>query len=276
MVPLDPFPVSHGPIRWMLFGAYTNSSLLLSSIRRHIYTHSNIAEAMLRWIHKASHKSPSSGNHSKDFGAPSPCYESSCGLEWQANEAFFRFTRGRFVSNEEFEISQRCVHFNMDKLAQIAASTADSRCCVAIEKYPDGQYTKAFLMIMEDGKQVVAKVPSPNAGQGQLTTASEVATMEFVMLMTLLWPTVLISYRPAMFSRLQSQRFTPGIRKPTATLWGPSTSSCKMLPVFSLNMYGPRWNWKTVWRSSNRSCATKKNGPQPRLGTLGASTLPTT
>ncbi len=89
------------------------------------------------------------------------------------------------MSNEKFEMSQRCVHFNMDKLAQIAASTVDSRCCVAIEKYPDGQYTKAFLMTMEDGKQVVAKVPNPNAGQGQLTTASEVATMEFVMLMTL-------------------------------------------------------------------------------------------
>ncbi|MCJ1334838.1 hypothetical protein MMC09_000103 [Bachmanniomyces sp. S44760] len=67
----------------------------------------------------------------------------------------------------------------MDNLAQIAASTVESGCCVAIEKYPDGQYTKAFLMTMDDGKQVVAKVPNPNAGHSHLTTASEVATMEF-------------------------------------------------------------------------------------------------
>lgn len=99
---------------------------------------------------------------------------------------FFQFTRGRFVSNEEFEMSRRCVHFNMDKLAEIAASTVDSRNCVAIEKYPDGQYAKAFLMTMEDGKQVVAKVPNPNAGQAQLTTASEVATMEFLKMMILI------------------------------------------------------------------------------------------
>lgn len=172
-------------LTYKMFGAYTKSSLLLSSIPRSICTHSNIAETMLRWIHKASHKSPSSGNHSKDPGVPSLFYESSCVLGWQENKAFFHFTRGRFVSNEEYEMSQRCVYFNMDKLAQISASTVDSRCCVAIEKYPDGQYAKAFLMTMEDGKQVVAKVPNPNAGQGQLTTSSEVATMEFVMLMTL-------------------------------------------------------------------------------------------
>ena len=36
-------------------------------------------------------------------------------------------------------------------------------------------------MTMEDGKQVVAKVPNPNAGQVHLITASEVATMEFVI-----------------------------------------------------------------------------------------------
>lgn len=74
----------------------------------------------------------------------------------------------------------------MDKLAQIAASTVGSRFCVAIEKYPDGQFSKAFLMTMEDGKQVVAKVPNPNAGQSKYTTASEVATMEFVIFQTLL------------------------------------------------------------------------------------------
>ena len=83
-------------------------------------------------------------------------------------------------------MSQRSVHFNLDNLAQIAATSIDSRSCIAVEKYPDGQYTKAFLMTMEDGKQVVAKVPNPNAGREHLTTASEVATMEFVMPVTLI------------------------------------------------------------------------------------------
>lgn len=189
-----------------------------------MYTYSNIAQTMLRWIHKASYNAPAVESHSKDFGVPSPSPNSSSVLGWQGNEAFFHFTRGRFVSNEEFEMSQRCVRFDMDKLAQIAASAVDSRYCVAIEKYPDGQYTKAFLMTMEDDKQVVAKVPNPNAGPDHLTTASEVATMEFVMLVTLFGPTVLILYRLATSSTLQFQRYTPGIPKPRATRWGLSTS----------------------------------------------------
>ena len=121
-------------------------------------------------------------------------------------------------------MSQRYAHFNMDELARIAASTMDSKYCVAIEKYPDGQYTKAFLMTMDDGKQVVAKVPNPNAGHPQRTTASEVATMEFVMLMIPLSPIVLTFCRPAMSLRLQYRKSMPGVRTPRATLWGPSTS----------------------------------------------------
>lgn len=41
-------------------------------------------------------------------------------------------------------------------------------------------YNKAFLLTMNDGTQVVAKLPNPNAGAPHFTTASEVATMEFV------------------------------------------------------------------------------------------------
>lgn len=35
-------------------------------------------------------------------------------------------------------------------------------------------------MTMDDGREVVAKVPNPNAGIPHFTTASEVATMDFV------------------------------------------------------------------------------------------------
>ncbi|EPE31723.1 Protein kinase-like (PK-like) [Glarea lozoyensis ATCC 20868] len=42
-------------------------------------------------------------------------------------------------------------------------------------------YNKAFLLTMENGTQVVAKVPNPNAGLAHFTTASEVATMDFAL-----------------------------------------------------------------------------------------------
>lgn len=79
-------------------------------------------------------------------------------------------------------------------------------------------------MTMEDGKQVVTKVPNPNAGQGHFPAASEIATMEFVMLMTLFLPIVLVCHRPAKSSRLQFPKSTPEVRQPRATLWEPSTS----------------------------------------------------
>lgn len=77
-------------------------------------------------------------------------------------------------------MAQRRVEFNMNELAHLSAKAVGSMACVNIEKYPDGMFSKAFLMTMEDGMQVVAKVPNPNAGRAHFMTASEVATMDFV------------------------------------------------------------------------------------------------
>ncbi|EHL02350.1 hypothetical protein M7I_1604 [Glarea lozoyensis 74030] len=69
----------------------------------------------------------------------------------------------------------------MNELARIAAEVVGSKHCVNVQKYPDGMYNKAFLLTMENGTQVVAKVPNPNAGLAHFTTASEVATMDFAL-----------------------------------------------------------------------------------------------
>jgi len=84
------------------------------------------------------------------------------------------------LHNDEQERAFRHVSFDMNELAQIAAKAAGSKTCVNIEKFPDGTFNKVFLMTMEGGKQVIAKVPNRSAGQAHFTTASEVATMEFV------------------------------------------------------------------------------------------------
>ncbi|MDI1490441.1 MAG: hypothetical protein OHK93_001644 [Ramalina farinacea] len=73
-------------------------------------------------------------------------------------------------------MSQRYVRFNVHELARVAAEAVGSKAC---EKYPDGMYNKAFLMTMDDGTEIVAKIPNPNAGRSHFATASEVATMEF-------------------------------------------------------------------------------------------------
>ncbi|KAK2834874.1 hypothetical protein FQN49_006828 [Arthroderma sp. PD_2] len=51
---------------------------------------------------------------------------------------------------------------------------------IRVLKYPEGQHNKAFLLTFSNGSEVVAKLPNPNAGPNVLTTASEVATMDYV------------------------------------------------------------------------------------------------
>lgn len=103
-------------------------------------------------------------------------------VDLDLNDDNFRFTRGRFVANEEHEMAQRYVRFNVHELGRLAAEAVGSKSCVNISKYPDGMYNKAFLLTMDNGAQAVAKVPNHNAGIPHLTTASEVATMDFVSL----------------------------------------------------------------------------------------------
>lgn len=74
----------------------------------------------------------------------------------------------------------------MNRLARVAADSVGASRCVSIKKYPDGMFNKAFLMSMDDGREVIAKVPNPNAGVPHFTTASEVATMDFVCLLFIL------------------------------------------------------------------------------------------
>ncbi|OAT11687.1 hypothetical protein BDBG_17550 [Blastomyces gilchristii SLH14081] len=91
----------------------------------------------------------------------------------------FEYTRGRFLLDEDKQLARRRVQFSLDGLASVAATSVGANRCVDIEKCPDGLYNKAYLLTMDNGKEVFAKIPNPNAGIPYYTTASEVATMDF-------------------------------------------------------------------------------------------------
>jgi hypothetical protein len=98
------------------------------------------------------------------------------------SEEFFQYSSSRWLFDEARQHAARYVKFDMVALASATAKAmgkpADAY--VRIQKLGEGQFNKAFLMTMDDGTEVVARVPNPNAGLPHLTTASEVATMEFV------------------------------------------------------------------------------------------------
>ncbi|KAL4738465.1 kinase-like domain-containing protein [Aspergillus similis] len=99
--------------------------------------------------------------------------------DWNSKDEFFRFTRGRFVVDEAVNLRKREIRFDMNRLAKVAADSVGAARCIAIKKYPDGMFNKAFLISMDNGQEVIAKVPNSKAGVPHFTTASEVATMDF-------------------------------------------------------------------------------------------------
>ena len=47
-------------------------------------------------------------------------------------------------------------------------------------KIAEGSFNKVFLLTMDTGKQIIARIPHPNIGPAHYTTASEVATMHYL------------------------------------------------------------------------------------------------
>lgn len=95
-------------------------------------------------------------------------------------DALHRFTSGRWLWGERQQFAARYVTFNLSGLLSVAATAVGSNSCAQILKISEGQYNKVFLLTMNDGQKVIAKLPNPNAGRRHFTTASEVATMDFV------------------------------------------------------------------------------------------------
>ncbi|TVY78321.1 Altered inheritance of mitochondria protein [Lachnellula suecica] len=95
-------------------------------------------------------------------------------------DALYRFTSGRWLWGERQQLAARYVKFDMPKLLRLAASVVGSNSCVQVVKISEGQYNKVFLLTINDGREVIAKLPNPNAGRPHFTTASEVATMNFL------------------------------------------------------------------------------------------------
>ncbi|KAF2634502.1 hypothetical protein P280DRAFT_502421 [Massarina eburnea CBS 473.64] len=98
------------------------------------------------------------------------------------DDELFNYTRNRLVRNKRHEMSQRHIRFSVEDLSRCVTETIGHRSCVNIEKYPDDIYNKGTLLTMDDSSHVEAEILNPNAGMPSSTTASEVATMEFVLL----------------------------------------------------------------------------------------------
>ncbi|KAL4897301.1 kinase-like domain-containing protein [Aspergillus ambiguus] len=92
---------------------------------------------------------------------------------------FFHYTSGRWLWDEEQQLHDRFSPFNIPELQKVAASSAGANECIEITKLAEGSFNKTFKLTMDNGMNVIARIPHPIAGPRYYMTASEVATMEF-------------------------------------------------------------------------------------------------
>lgn len=98
----------------------------------------------------------------------------------RGTEDYHRYTSGRWLWDEDSQLSERYKRFNVSELKKISAQTVGAQTCVSMIKLAEGGFNKVFRLAMDDGTIVLARIPNPNAGPPFKTTASEVATMDFV------------------------------------------------------------------------------------------------
>lgn len=101
----------------------------------------------------------------------------------ETNNNFFRYTSGRWLLDEQKQLERRYVRFDIAALQQTAGQICGSQ-SVQMTKLPEGLFNKVFSLRMENGTEVLARIPNPNAGDPRSVVASEVATLDFVCAVT--------------------------------------------------------------------------------------------
>src|SRR5271169_4759991 len=104
---------------------------------------------------------------------------------------FFNYTSGRWICNENQQLSSRRVEFSVSALKAVAAKSAGAKECIRMTKLPEGLCNRAFLMSLDNGRDVVARIPTSVAGPAHWNTASEVATMKLMDALEIPVPKVL-------------------------------------------------------------------------------------
>jgi hypothetical protein len=81
--------------------------------------------------------------------------------------------------DEKQQFLKRRVKFDVRKLCDVVASLNKNGASVCKIDKMEGGFSKALLITTEDGMEVVAKIPCPNAGRAKYSTASEAAVLQY-------------------------------------------------------------------------------------------------
>jgi hypothetical protein len=92
------------------------------------------------------------------------------------------YTTGRWLNNNKLQCEARYIRFDFSALcAKVVNACAGATKVIWYEK-KEGGFNRVFVLSLDNGARVVARVPYRIAGPPRLTTNSEVATMAYGML----------------------------------------------------------------------------------------------
>ena len=93
-------------------------------------------------------------------------------------DSFFEYTVGRFIHNEAKQLALRRISFDIAALMNVAVNACGAQRVVSMKKVEEGHYNKGFLLVLDNSKEVIARIPTPAASPAHV--ASEVATLAYV------------------------------------------------------------------------------------------------
>ncbi|KAI9673929.1 MAG: Phosphotransferase enzyme [Caeruleum heppii] len=108
----------------------------------------------------------------------------------KSDQDLFTYTSGRYLYNEKLRRAERCVPFDVAALKDIAARCVGRQSVARLEKLAEGGFSRVFLLTMNDGFEVIAKLPYSLTVPKHFTTESEVATLDFLSSKTVPVPRV--------------------------------------------------------------------------------------
>lgn len=97
-----------------------------------------------------------------------------------ANE-LFNYSNGRFLVNEQFELSRRHVTFDVNSLCALVSSLPCIMSPVSSIDKQEGGFNKALIVTTANNRQVVVKIPFPHLVPARYSVESEVATLKLGM-----------------------------------------------------------------------------------------------
>lgn len=91
----------------------------------------------------------------------------------------YSYTSGRWLRRDKLERDAHYIKFYFGALCQKVLALCPDAVSVADCQKIEGGFNRVFIFTLDSGRRIVARLPFSIAGPGQLTTASEVATIQY-------------------------------------------------------------------------------------------------